>query len=187
MVIAKQMDLRSNLKKFLDMAYEGETIVVPRKERKNVVIISEEEYNRIMQNRRIGEYATRIAEISSDNSSKVRPVSGNVKNDNLKKLDIIENLKPGWNGNQAPAIPVKTIKKVRELINALPIQPEVFPTALKTIQLEYDNSRHDHMEIEVGESNTAEIFIVTYFGDETVEFISADISSLQERVLQFYG
>ncbi|MCR5117795.1 MAG: type II toxin-antitoxin system Phd/YefM family antitoxin [Lachnospiraceae bacterium] len=181
------MDLRSNLKKFLDMAYDGETIVVPRKERKNVVIISEDEYNRIMQNQRIGEYAARIADMSVSRHSNSLPATGNVKADNFKKLDIIEKLKPGWNGNQAPAIPAKTITKVRNLINALPIQPELFPTALKSIQLEYDNSRHDHMEIEIGESNTAEIFIVTYFGDETVESVSADISSLQERVLQFYG
>ena len=187
MVIAKQMDLRSNLKKFLDMAYDGETIVVPRKERKNVVIISEDEYNRMMQNRRIGEYAARIADMSVGSQSGSLPATGNVKADNLKKLDIIEKLKPGWNGNQAPSIPSETIRKVRELINALPIQPELFPTALKTIQLEYDNSRHDHMEIEVGESDTSEIFIVTYFGDESVESVPADIRSIQERVIQFYG
>lgn len=40
----RQMDLRSNIKKYLDLAFDGETVVDPRKENKNVVILSEREY-----------------------------------------------------------------------------------------------------------------------------------------------
>ena len=42
-MIIKQMDVRANIKKYFDIAYEGEPVIVPRKENKNVVIISEEE------------------------------------------------------------------------------------------------------------------------------------------------
>ena len=113
--------------------------------------------------------------------------SDSVKEDNLRKLRNIRNLKDNWNGNGAAAFKDSIIDKVTELINALPIQPEVFPTALNTIQLEYDNSRHDHMEIEIGDSDEAEIFIVTYFGNEVEESIPATFESISERIMQFYG
>ena len=56
----------------------------------------------------------------------------------------------------------------------LDIQPEVFPTALQTIQLEFDNSRRDHIEIEIGESDNVEIFTVLYDGHESIETITYD-------------
>ncbi len=35
MVVAKQMDVRSNIKKYFDLAYDGETVIVPRKQDRN--------------------------------------------------------------------------------------------------------------------------------------------------------
>ena len=40
--IAKQADIRANMKKYFDLAYDGETIIVPRKENRNSVIVSEQ-------------------------------------------------------------------------------------------------------------------------------------------------
>ena len=34
MIIAKQMDVRSNIKEYFDLAYNGEAIVIPRKQGK---------------------------------------------------------------------------------------------------------------------------------------------------------
>ena len=45
--IAKQADIRANMKKYFDLAYDGETIIVPRKENRNIVIVSEPEYKRM--------------------------------------------------------------------------------------------------------------------------------------------
>ena len=67
------------------------------------------------------------------------------------------------------------------------IQPQIFPTALETIQFEYDNARRDHMEIEIGDAETAEVFCVTYDGQEHFEDIPATIDSINERVGMFYG
>ena len=50
MIATKQMDLRANIKKYFDLAFNGETIVVSRKENKNVVVISEQEYNELQMN-----------------------------------------------------------------------------------------------------------------------------------------
>ncbi len=47
MTIAKQMDIRANIKKYFDMAFNGEPVVVPRKENKNVVIVSEKEFKEL--------------------------------------------------------------------------------------------------------------------------------------------
>ena len=53
--IAKQADIRANIKKFFDLAYAGETIIVPRKENKNSVILSEHAYKRMDKARRKAE------------------------------------------------------------------------------------------------------------------------------------
>ena len=56
MIATKQMDLRANIKKYFDLAFNGETIVVSRKENKNVVVISEQEYNELQRAKRNAEY-----------------------------------------------------------------------------------------------------------------------------------
>lgn len=184
-MIVKQMDIRANIKKYFDLAYSGDTIFVPRKGNKNIVIISEEEYNRICQVERISTYSNAI--ISHSKKSDSRSESGDVKAFNLNKLDTISKLKKNWNGNGAPPIPKKVIKKVNELIEALMIQPEIFPTALGTIQLEFDNSRRDHMEIEISEEPEAEIFTVTYDGKEIIQSIRANADEINKKVGAFYG
>ena len=100
---------------------------------------------------------------------------------NLQKLDLFANLKPGWDGHNAPSIPSEVIRKTRELIGELSQQPELFPTALKTIQLEYNNSQNDHMS----DSSTAQLFIVAQSGDEAIETIPFDVHSISERISQF--
>ena len=47
MTIVKQMELRSNIKKYFDLAFGGEVVIVPRMENKNVVILSEQEYKEL--------------------------------------------------------------------------------------------------------------------------------------------
>ena len=50
---------------------------------------------------------------------------------------------------------------------------------------EYDNSRKDHMEIEIGESDVAEVFIVKYNGEEAYEKIKAEAGEINKRVCVF--
>ena len=60
MLIAKQIDVRANIKKYFDIAFNGEHVIVPRKENKNVVIISEKEYKALEKARRNEEYITKL-------------------------------------------------------------------------------------------------------------------------------
>ena len=179
MIIAKQMEIRDNIKSYFDTAYDGEVIIVPRKNGKNVVIISENEYTK-MNKDHLSSYYSHLTSSDHDDSA-------TIKSANLKKLDEISALKDGWNGDDAPALPSTLIKKVRALIKALTIPPEIFPTGLKTIQLEYDNSRHDHMEIEIGLSGDAEVFVAPYDDKEYCETIRSTAAAINERVVAFYG
>lgn len=56
MTVAKQMDIRSNIKKYFDIAFAGEVVFVPRKENKNVYIISQQEYEDLQRAKRNSEY-----------------------------------------------------------------------------------------------------------------------------------
>ena len=182
MIVARQMEIRANMKRYFDMASDGEEIIVSRKQSRNVVILSEERYNALKQHQRLEAYAERASMRYDPPHAK-----NSLRSDNLEKLRRIASLKENWNGNGAPAIPPEVISKVEKLIHVLPIQPEIFPTAMRTIQFEFDNSRHDHMELEIGVSDKVELFIATYFGDETEEEILSDIETITKRVLQFYG
>ncbi len=185
-MIAKQMDIRSNIKKYFDIAFDGEPIHVPRIGNKNVVIISEKEFNRLSQSKRVLSYAELLnsaarSNISADNSTH------SLKEVNLEKLNIISRFKDGWDGNEASAFNNAIIVKVRSLIETLVVQPEVFPTAMETIQLEFDNSAKEHMEIEVGIADEIEIIVVQRGGKEKEERLVFDIEKICSRVLDFYG
>lgn len=62
MIATKQMDIRANIKKYFDLAFNGEPVIVSRKENKNVVIISEAEYNALQKAKRNAEYLAMIDE-----------------------------------------------------------------------------------------------------------------------------
>lgn len=47
MTVAKQIDVRANIKKYFDMTFNGEPIIIPRKENKNAVILSEKAYKEL--------------------------------------------------------------------------------------------------------------------------------------------
>ena len=180
-MIAKQMEIRSNIKEYFDRAYSGETIIVARKQSRNVVIISEEEYNRLLQAARVGAYASAMKKPLSKNENTTELLEFN-----KKKLSSIRDFKDNWNGNGAPAFSDSLIDKIETLIEGLDIQPEIFPTALGTIQLEYDNSRKDHMEIEIGEDDIAEIYLIRFNGEEVYDNISVSRESINERTFSFF-
>lgn len=60
MIATKQMDVRANIKKYFDIAFDGESVIVSRKENRNVVIISEAEYNELEKARKNSEYLKKL-------------------------------------------------------------------------------------------------------------------------------
>lgn len=106
---------------------------------------------------------------------------------NLKKLEMIAMLQDNWNGNGAKAFSPNLISKVQNMIVFLEIQPEVFPTACESLQLEYDKQDGSHMEVELTESESAEIFVVDSMGCESIRNIQASIEVINKVVNDFYG
>ncbi len=60
MIATKQMDVRANIKKYFDIAFNGEPVIVSRKENKNVVIISEAKYNELAKAKKNAEYLEKL-------------------------------------------------------------------------------------------------------------------------------
>ena len=60
MIATKQVDIRANIKKYFDLAFNGEPVIVSRKDNKNVVVISEKEYNDLQKAKRNAEYLAKI-------------------------------------------------------------------------------------------------------------------------------
>ncbi len=56
MIVTKPADFRAKQKEFFQKAYEGEVVVVSRPRNENTVIINQDAYNRLMQERRIMAY-----------------------------------------------------------------------------------------------------------------------------------
>lgn len=106
---------------------------------------------------------------------------------NLQKLEQIEKLTENWNGNGAKAFSKNLIARVRELIIFLAMQPEVFPTACDSLQLEYDKADGSHLEIEIPEEGEAEIFSINSNGDEKISNVEVKVSLIDKVVKDFYG
>lgn len=56
MVVTKPADIRKEQKKYFSIAYQGEPVVVSRPRNENVVVISENEYNRLLTLGRLSAY-----------------------------------------------------------------------------------------------------------------------------------
>ena len=107
--------------------------------------------------------------------------------DNMQKLDDISPLKENWNLTGARAFSDKLIEKVRTLIFYLDIQPEIFPTACDSLQLEYDKEDGSHMEIEINDTDNAEVFTLEKDGRESITNIKASSEMINKTVAEFYG
>lgn len=123
----------------------------------------------------------------SINSGVEKVIISEEKLENLKKIETIAMLQDNWNENGAKAFSADLISKVRNIIAFLKIQPEIFPTACESLQLEYDKQDGSHMEIELTESENAEVFVVDNMGCESIINIQADIEAINKVVGDFYG
>lgn len=106
---------------------------------------------------------------------------------NLRKLEQIASLPDNWNENGANAFSEHLIATVRNLVIFLDVQPEIFPTACDTLQLEYDKEDGAHLEIEISEDESAEVFLVSHTGEEELKYVQANIEAINKVVREFYG
>ena len=84
MIATKQMDVRANIKKYFDMAFNGESVIVSCKGNKNVVIISESEYNELEKAKKNTEYLAKLDRADEQNKN------GQVVTKTMDELLIME-------------------------------------------------------------------------------------------------
>lgn len=106
---------------------------------------------------------------------------------NIKKINMIAELEDNWNGNGASSFSDRLLKKVKSIVIMLDNQPEIFPTANNSIQLEYDKPDGSHMEIEIFEDGDSEVFEVDVHGNESLLNIDTNVESINKVVNDFYG
>lgn len=70
---------------------------------------------------------------------------------NLKKLKGISDLKDNWNDNNAKKFSPELISIVKNILENIAEQPEIFPTANNSIQMEYELIDNSYLEFEIFE------------------------------------
>lgn len=124
----------------------------------------------------------------SDQKIYVEKISVNSeKASNVEKLEQIAELEDGWDGDGAGAFSAALIQTVRDIVVSLDRQPEIFPTACDTIQMEYDHEDGSYLEIEISDDNRAKVFSVDCNGEERLSFVEACPYAICEVVSSFYG
>ena len=60
MRVVRPVELRNNQKEMLDLAYNGEILIISRPAKKNVVVLSEDEFNKREKALRNAEYLVNV-------------------------------------------------------------------------------------------------------------------------------
>lgn len=104
---------------------------------------------------------------------------------NLNKLNEIQQLPRNWNGNGAHRFAKKTIKKAKSLLIDLNLQPQVFPTANNSIQIEFDGENGAYLEFQITKSAQLSYFWVKKDGSETSGIVPCSPYSVNQLLESF--
>ncbi|MCR5124236.1 MAG: hypothetical protein K6B43_03470 [Treponema sp.] len=104
---------------------------------------------------------------------------------NIKKLNKIASLETGWNGDDANSFSDSFLNRVRAILLSIENQPEIFPTAADSIQMEFDGKKNSYLEIQIRDSDTAEVYEVSRNGEEySYEIVASEQTISQIAKLQ---
>lgn len=80
-------------------------------------------------------------------------------NHSLKTIADIRKLEDGWNGYGAKKIPADICDITEEIVTHLSVQPAIFPTARRTIHMEYNFENSNYLEFEIFEDDVRATFV----------------------------
>lgn len=104
--------------------------------------------------------------------------------ENLERLQQISILAFNWDGEGARSFDKELINTVVNLIEKISLQPQIFPTARDSIQLEYDKTNGDYLEFEIF-TNKTQMF---YLGHDGVHYErEIDNTLIGKLVIDFYA
>lgn len=84
MLAVKSIDMRDNFKTLCDKVFEGETLIISRPKNKNVVMMSEAEYNEMLKAKRNADYLAML------DKSMAEAEQGKFILKDLKDLEVYE-------------------------------------------------------------------------------------------------
>jgi len=111
---------------------------------------------------------------------------GQKLSDNLNKLNAFSGFTSNWNGYGADPFSSKVISSVTEIIKKLIIQPQIFPVADDSIQLEYDGKNGRYLEFQIY-GNEARYYFDDGNGNDLEGMIEPSADSINKIVEDFYG
>lgn len=101
------------------------------------------------------------------------------KQDCFDKLNHIATLDKNWNGYDADPISDDIIEECKIIVNQLEVNPEIFPTANDSIQLEYQTDKF-YIELEVFQN----IYLLFTKVDDKIATLKSDC---MEQVIQWWN
>ena len=105
--------------------------------------------------------------------------------DSLTRLTQIALLKNNWDGYGAEPLPRETIYHAQRLIYSLHFQPEIFPTAAGSLQIEYEKDNGDYLELQFTGKGFCEAFRCIN-GNEEYFSLPDNSNSLNALIDDFY-
>lgn len=109
----------------------------------------------------------------------------NLMQENLRKLEQISLLTDNWNENGAKAFDKQLVAKVKDLIGALGVQPEIFPLSYGSIQMEYTKEDGSYLEFEINLNDTWDVFELNENGEESAFSVAADAEVVNKVAKDF--
>ena len=106
--------------------------------------------------------------------------------ENIDKLLDIASLGDNWNGYGAVPFSRGLIVKACLIVRELCVQPEIFPTAANTLQLEYDKANGDYLEIQLGDNEESEVFELKHGEPGQYFRVRSEALSMNVVVNRFY-
>ncbi|MCD8074884.1 MAG: hypothetical protein LUF27_07590 [Lachnospiraceae bacterium] len=117
-----------------------------------------------------------------------KQLSDQAQNRNCSKLYKLSMLPDNWNENGAARFSGEHIKKCVSIIRKLPFQPEVFPTAAGSIQMEYEKNSGEYLEFNVYPDHV-DVYLTNSNGEEFEESIYGarqEYQVMEKLVRDFY-
>lgn len=108
---------------------------------------------------------------------------------NMDRLSYIEQLPDDWNGYGGRRIDPQVIEKCREIIKGICIQPVVFPTGRRTIQLQYELKDKSYLEFEIYTDKIVCMQVPqrVYTNAVFETFTEININKINQIVKEFYA
>ena len=105
---------------------------------------------------------------------------------NKEVLDSFKKLEYNWNNNKAEKIPESLIGKSKKILDEIYYQPDIYPTARNSIQLEYEDENGKYLEFEIFE----DIILCLFIDRDGKEFDSKidinDFNKIHDMINLFY-